>query len=212
MHRRQPSRFICRHFGFSAQGGAPGQKGRTHCRWLHQELSHGRPQSHLRQCPRHTDAQAKTLTPARCVPSPDRCKNLPVLDVILRGDQFPTQHSCRLHGHADALGNDRVRFASQIPDSEDSVVERSSDTWPNRANGKPSARKTRTLHSTLDRRAGLQNVLKYCLAGGQRRRALTAERQRTSSNAARQAEATVIACHHATITAGEDQEWHQIGA
>src|SRR3954468_11493828 len=82
-----------------------------------------------------------------------------------RSDQKPTEQRRRLHRHADAFGDDRMRLAGAIADAEYAVGIAVANAGPDRTGGQPRLGERSRLQRVADARATRLNVVQRGLRG-----------------------------------------------
>ena len=129
----------------------------------------------------------------------------------LSRNQEPAEQRRRLHRHADALGDDRMRLAGAIADAEYAVGIAVANSGPDRAGGEPCLVERGPLQRVAHARARRLNVVQRGLRRPPVARRAPALLERVAPDATRQADAPAIGVNHAAIAAGKRQQRHQIG-
>src|SRR5262245_37100601 len=88
------------------------------------------------------------------------------LRAVLCLQQPARQQPRRLHSHADALGDDRMRLAGGVADVEYSVRVTRPDAGADRTCGKPSTVKLRVRQRMMHAIAMAKDVPQHCFASG----------------------------------------------
>jgi len=131
-------------------------------------------------------------------------------------ESFPTsreeplaQQPGRLDRHADALGNDGMRFTRGITDAKYPAGESRTDPGPNRACGNPRAFQACLRERLANAATRIADVNQDRVAGGNARGSPAAALELVSPDAARHTRATFVGVHHAAVTARKSQQRHQ---
>ena len=135
-------------------------------------------------------------------------------DRILARSKQLAQQPRRLNGHADAFGDDRVRFARRVADRR--RFRRARTAGFPAGSARPTATRLRASRRSSASRTPAHDVLDVREHGLGRTRRLAghsprapASLERVAANAAGEADAAIVGLHHASIAVRKDEQRHQ---
>src|SRR5437868_891096 len=124
--------------------------------------------------------------------------NLDVVQRVAMRFQPVNQQPCRLHGHADSLRDDRMRFAGGIADYKNAMSKTRPNSGLNDAGGEPGAVDFGLLENWPRSRARLKDMTKHRITSRHAASSFQSLESPTP-NATRQARSPAIAVHHSAI-------------
>ena len=177
------------------------------------QRAHG-PHEHVGEQCSHMKTTRKIPVPGCRILSANGVEDIAGKSAVAAGvqvrDEPPAEQVGGLNRHADAFGNNRMRFGSGIADRENPVTSERAYSRAQGARGQPPALRRRRAQSRRDTLAGGLDVRKdrrTCACAGQ---PLPRECQLIAPDAAREADPAAIGMNHAAITTRKRDQRHQV--